>query len=73
MSSLREIKILQEFQHPNIIELYDVFYASKTIYLVMEFMEHDLSKIVRNNSILLEDKHIKTLLIQTLEGLQFLH
>jgi serine/threonine protein kinase len=35
-SALREIKLLQETDHENIVKLYDVFYVQKTIFLVME-------------------------------------
>ncbi len=71
---MREIKILQEFAgHPNIITLYDVFYASKTIYMVMEYMETDLWKLIRDKQHFLNDQHIKTIMIQILEGLNFLH
>ena len=47
-TALREIKLLQELNHTNIIKMLDVFYIHKTIYLALEYMETDLAKIVRN-------------------------
>jgi serine/threonine protein kinase len=40
---LREIKLLQETNHENLIKLYDVFYVQKTIFLVLEYTPYDLN------------------------------
>lgn len=62
-TALREIKLLQELHHPNIIKLYDVFYVNRTIYLALEYMETDLSKLLRDNSIMLKEEHIKNIIV----------
>jgi len=41
-TALREIKLLQELKHENIIELVDVFGQKSNISLVLDFMETDL-------------------------------
>ena len=41
-TALREIKLMQELQHTNIIELIDVFGQKSNISLVLPFMETDL-------------------------------
>lgn len=53
--------------------LHDVFYANKTIYLVMEYLETDLSKLIKDNSVILKEEHIKNIMIQLLEGVTYLH
>ncbi len=40
---MREIKLLQELKHENIIELVDVFGQKSNISLVLDFMETDLA------------------------------
>ncbi len=46
-----EIKILQSFQHPNIVGLVDVIYEADFVYLVMEFCEMDLAKYIKKYKI----------------------
>jgi len=79
---LREIKLLQETNHENIIKLYDVFYVQKTIFLVLEYTPYDLyATFLRTHptvpqlgaSIVLKDEHVKNIIKQILEGLNYLH
>ncbi len=58
---MREIKLLQELNHPNIIKLYDVFYVQKIIFLALEYLPHDLSHVIRDNKIMLKEEHIKNI------------
>jgi serine/threonine protein kinase len=43
-TTLREISVLQELRHPNIVELRDVVHGEKKLYLVFEFFNCDLGK-----------------------------
>ena len=43
-TSIREIKILQQCQHPNIMKLLDIFTENQSLYLVMELMSCDLAQ-----------------------------
>ena len=61
-SALREIKLLQKYKHANIIGLTDVFYVNKTIYIALEIMQTDLSKILMDQKIDLKDDAIKCLM-----------
>ncbi|KAI1285866.1 Cyclin-dependent kinase 7 [Halotydeus destructor] len=72
-TALREIKILQEIAHPNIIGLLDAFGHRSNVSLVFDFMETDLEIIIKDPSILLTPAHIKSYIIMTLKGLQYLH
>lgn len=44
----REIEILRQTEHPNIIKLYETIRAenNKDVYLVFEFMEADLHNVI---------------------------
>ena len=70
-TALREIMLLQELKHPNIILLSDIFLKNANIHLVLELAEFDLSNKIPN---LRNTEDIaKGLLKQLLEGLSFMH
>ena len=72
-TALREIKLLKELRHENIIALRDVIGNRSSISLVFDFMETDLEHIVKDNTIILGPSHVKNMMLQTLLGLEFLH
>ncbi|XP_046677982.1 LOW QUALITY PROTEIN: cyclin-dependent kinase 7-like [Homalodisca vitripennis] len=72
-TALREIKLLQELSHKNLIGLLDVFGHRSNISLVFDFMDTDLEVIVKDSSIVLTPANIKAYMIMTLEGLEYLH
>jgi cyclin-dependent kinase len=45
-TAIREISLLKELQHKNIVKLLDVIHTSKKLTLVFEFMEQDLKKLI---------------------------
>ena len=66
-TAIREIKLLREFKHPNVIELVDVFVThDMAVCLAYEVADTDLEKILKNRaiSISLADtkQHLQTLL-----------
>lgn len=72
-TALREIKLLQELSHPNIIGLLDVFGHKSNISLVFDFMDTDLEVIVKDTTIVLTPSNIKAYVLMTLQGLEYLH
>lgn len=73
---LREVKMLHHFQHENIVGLHDVVDPApgpfEDIYIVLDFMETDLHKIIYSKN-KLTDEHIQYFIYQTLRGLKFIH
>ncbi|KAM7334605.1 hypothetical protein ACRRTK_007925 [Alexandromys fortis] len=43
-TAIREISLLKELKHPNIVKLLDVVHREKKLYLVFEFLTQDLKK-----------------------------
>ncbi|XP_040845357.1 cyclin-dependent kinase 3 isoform X3 [Ochotona curzoniae] len=43
-TAIREISLLKELKHPNIVRLLDVVHNDKKLYLVFEFVSQDLKK-----------------------------
>uniref|UniRef100_A0A1I8ERZ5 Cyclin-dependent kinase 7 n=1 Tax=Wuchereria bancrofti TaxID=6293 RepID=A0A1I8ERZ5_WUCBA len=72
-TALREIKLLQELHHENIIGLLDVIGHKTNIQLVFDFMETDLEHLVKDKAIILMPEHIKNMVLQMLLGLEYLH
>lgn len=72
-TALREIKLLQELRHENIIGLLDVFGHKSNISLIFDYMDTDLEVIILDQTIVLTPSDIKSYLIMTLQGLEYLH
>lgn len=72
-TALREIKLLQELTHENIIGLLDVFGQKSNVSIVFDFMETDLEVVIRDTNIIMTAPHIKSYILQTLLGLEYLH
>nr|CAH7741911.1 unnamed protein product [Callosobruchus chinensis] len=72
-TALREIKLLQEIHHKNLIGLLDVFGHMSNVSLVFDFMDTDLEVIIKDNTIILTTGNIKAYILQTLQGLEYLH
>ncbi len=43
-TAIREISLLKELDHPNVVPLLDVIHADQKLYLVFEYLDMDLKK-----------------------------
>lgn len=74
ITSIREIKLLQSFNHPNVSTLSEIMVeGTKTVYMIFEYADNDLSGILLNNEISLSPANCKHIFKQLLEGIQYLH
>ncbi|KAL5746779.1 hypothetical protein ACOSP7_023751 [Xanthoceras sorbifolium] len=71
----REILILRRLDHPNIIKLEGLVTSrlSCSIYLVFEYMEHDITGLLSCPDIKFTDSQIKCYMKQLLSGLEHCH
>lgn len=72
-TAIREIKILRDLDHPNVIGLLDIFGSRSNVSLVFDFMDTDLEIVIKDPQIILTPSHIKAYTIMTLQGLEHLH
>ena len=70
---LREMKILGQLQHPNIVALKDVLQNDGRLYLIFEFLDKDLKRFLDSNEGPLDRMLIKSYTYQMLRGLNFCH
>ncbi|MED6154978.1 hypothetical protein PIB30_001119 [Stylosanthes scabra] len=71
----REILILRKLDHPNVIKLEGLITAptSRSLYLVFEYMEHDLTGLAANPAIKFSEPQVKCYMKQLLSGLDHCH
>ncbi|CEJ59299.1 Putative Cmgc/cdk/pitslre protein kinase [Penicillium brasilianum] len=75
VTGLREIQTLLEARHQNVVYLREVVMGNKVddVFLVMDFLEHDLKTLLDEMREPFLPSEIKTLLLQVVGGLEFLH
>jgi len=75
-TAVREISLLQELQHPNIVRLQTVLMQEAKLYLIFEFLTMDLKKYMDSNipkDGTMDPKLVKSYTYQLLQGLLFCH
>ncbi|ELK12350.1 Cell division protein kinase 3 [Pteropus alecto] len=73
-TAIREISLLKELKHPNIVRLLDVVHSEKKLYLVFEFLSQDLKKFMDSTPASELPLHlVKSYLFQLLQGVNFCH
>jgi len=72
-TAIREISLLKELRHPNIVRLYDVVHAEKKLTLVFEYLDQDLKKYLDVCIGGLEIQIVKSFLYQLITGVAYCH
>jgi len=72
-TALREISLLRELKHENVVELMDCVQEEGKLYLVFEFLDKDLKKYMEACSGLITPILVKSYLFQICRGLAFCH
>ncbi|XP_026663363.1 cyclin-dependent kinase G-2 isoform X2 [Phoenix dactylifera] len=75
LTSLREINILLSFHHSSVVDVKEVVVGSSldSIFMVMEYMEHDLKGLMETMKQPFSQSEVKCLMLQLLEGVKYLH
>jgi len=47
-TAIREISLLKNLRHPNVVELKEVLFSKEQLYLVFEYLEFDLKKYMKS-------------------------
>lgn len=74
-TAIREISLLKELKHPNIVELMDVVHNDSKLYLVFEYLDLDLKRFMDSQTGVggLTPRHVASYLKQLISGISFCH
>ncbi|KAJ1835864.1 Cyclin-dependent kinase catalytic subunit [Coemansia sp. RSA 2711] len=73
-TAIREISLLKELQHENIVKLFDIVYNDAKLYLVFEFLDLDLKKYMDSvGPGGLSPAQVKSYMHQLVKGIAFCH
>jgi len=81
ITAIREIKILKQLQNPHVVKLHEIVTSQPTdynkgkgsIYMVFEYMDHDLTGLMDNPVVHFTPPQIKCYMQQLLNGLHYCH
>ncbi|KRX01199.1 Protein kinase-like domain [Pseudocohnilembus persalinus] len=74
-TAIREISLLKELQHPNVVRLHDVIHSNNKLVLVFEFVDQDLKKFMNKykDTQGLDIQIVKNLIYQLFKGIEVCH
>jgi serine/threonine protein kinase len=72
-TAIREISLMKELKHDNIVSLQDVIHTENKLMLVFEYMDKDLKKYMDTYGRPLYPDQIKSFMFQLLRGVAFCH
>jgi len=72
-TAIREVSILKQLKHANIVTLHDIIYSPKVLTLVFEYLEKDLKQYMDDCNNIMSIKNVKLFLFQLLRGLAYCH
>ena len=72
-TALREISLLLEISHINVVQLYDVIHTPQKLTLVFEYIDSDMKKLLEKQQKAFDLKTAKSYLYQLLRGINFIH
>jgi serine/threonine protein kinase len=72
-TAIREIAILKQLSHRNIVQLVDVFCKPGELVLVFELLDSDLKKFMKARNGSLQPKQVQIFARQLLMGMEFCH
>jgi len=58
-TAIREISLLKEIDHPNVVRLRDLVYGENRLYLIFDFLDYDLKKFLEINGGPLSSPQVK--------------
>lgn len=72
-TAMREVSLLKECDHPNVIRLHEVISLPSALYLVFEYLDMDLRVFLKRNGPYLDPMALKNAAYQCVSGTEFCH
>lgn len=73
ITAIREIKLLSSFDHENVVGLLELMVENNQIYMIFDYLDHDLTGLLSLPDIKLGECHRKFIFKQLMQGLDYLH
>lgn len=67
-TAIREISLVRDCQHPNIVKLKDIVHSDTRLYLIFEYLDFDLKKYLEQKGAPLAGLELKDFLYQMIKG-----
>lgn len=71
--AMREVRMLKQLRHENLVNLIEVFRRKKRLYLVFEFMDHTVLDELEKYPMGLDESLVRKYMWQILKGIEFCH
>jgi serine/threonine protein kinase len=68
-TAIREISLVRDCQHPNIVKLKDIVHGESKLYIIFEYLDYDLKKFLEQKGTPLSGHELKSFLFQMLKGI----
>ncbi|XP_065067372.1 cyclin-dependent kinase 17-like isoform X2 [Rhopilema esculentum] len=72
-TAIREVSLLKDLKHANIVTLHDIVHTPKSMMLVFEYLDRDLKSYMDESNGILNLSNVKLFLFQLLRGLNYCH
>lgn len=72
-TAIREVSLLRDLKHANIVTLHDIIHTDKSLTLVFEYLEKDLKQYMDDCGNIMSMTNVKIFLFQLLRGLNYCH
>ncbi|XP_014679768.1 PREDICTED: cyclin-dependent kinase 16-like, partial [Priapulus caudatus] len=72
-TAIREVSLLRDLKHANIVTLHDIVHTEKSLTLVFEYLEKDLKQYMDDCGNIMNMNNVKLFLLQLLRGLAYCH
>ncbi|XP_063719844.1 cyclin-dependent kinase 18-like isoform X3 [Symsagittifera roscoffensis] len=72
-TAIREVSLLKNLKHANIVTLHDIIHTGEVLTLVFEYVDRDLKQYMDQCKNIISPDNIRLFLVQFLRGLSFCH
>ncbi|XP_072481972.1 cyclin-dependent kinase 16 isoform X12 [Notamacropus eugenii] len=72
-TAIREVSLLKDLKHANIVTLHDIIHTDKSLTLVFEYLDKDLKQYLEDCGNVINMHNVKLFLFQLLRGLAYCH
>ncbi|KAJ8258712.1 hypothetical protein COCON_G00177240 [Conger conger] len=72
-TAIREVSLLKNLKHANIVTLHDIIHTDRSLTLVFEYLDSDLKQYLDSCGSLMSMHNVKIFMFQLLRGLSYCH